>query len=415
MNPSYILGVDVAKRNVRFHLLDTQGQRRGSGSSPTTAAGLASLLGQLTPLGAPASILIVMETTGLLHVPWAEAFTARGYPVLTVNALIAHRVQPLANALRGNKTDKLDAVGLAELGRRHGAELARFRYQCEPARFGLQRLLTVHQQLRAQLTNLRKAYGSLLDGLFPELSTLLKNKIHGRRVRALLAAAPTPAALRCRRLVELQRAFGAQTDAVLAAARDSLGSAPLAAASAPALQAVLLAIANLETQLAALELSLQAQALQVVSATQLHLVRSVRGIGPKTGIKIAAYLPTRFWQPEYWQRQPSRRRAVAHLLAFMGAEPRVCESGQWKGQDRMSKRGCEPLRTALFQASFCGQRCDAELAALYAHHKAQGKPHKVCISHLMRRQTQRLIRVLQSGQIWSPVLPAKESPHALAA
>ena len=415
MNPSYILGVDVAKRNVRYHLLDTQGQRRGSGSSPTTAVGLASLLGQLTPLGAPATILLVMETTGLLHIPWAEAFTARGYPVLTVNALIAHRVQPLANALRANKTDKLDAAGLAELGRRHFAELARFRYQSEPARFGLQRLLTVRQQLRAQLTNLRKAYGNLLDGLFPELSTLLKNMIHGRRVRALLAVAPTPAALRCHRLVELQRAFGAQTDAVLAAARDSLSSATLAAASAPALQALLTAIANLETQLAALDLSLQAQTLQVVSATQLHLVRSVRGIGPQTGVKIAAYLPTRFWQREYWQSQPSRRRAVAHLLAFMGAEPRVRESGQWKGQDRMSKRGCEPLRTALFQASFCGQKCDAELAALYAHHKAQGKPHKVCISHLMRRQTQRLISVLQSGQIWSPRTPEKESPHALAA
>lgn len=415
MNPSYILGVDVAKRNVRFHLLDAQGQRRGSGSIPTTAAGLATLLGQLTALGAPATILIVMETTGLWHVPWAEALSARHYPVLTVNALIAHRIQPLANALRGNKTDKLDAAGLAELGRCHGTALARFRYQSQPARFGLQRLLTVRQQLRAQLTNLRKAYGSLLDCLFPELSTLVKRKIHGRRVRALLTTAPTPVALRSQPLARLRWAFGAQTDAVLAAARDSLSSAPLANASAPALQTLLKIIDQLESQLAALDLALQAQTLQVVSVAQLHLVRSVRGMGPQAGLKIAAYLPGRFWQPEYWQSQPSRRRAVAHLLAFMGAEPRVCQSGQWKGHDRMSKRGCEPLRTALFQASFCAQRCDAELAALYAHHKAQGKPHKVCISHLMRRQVQRLVQVLQSGQIWSPPSPRKESPHALAA
>lgn len=354
MNPAYILGVDVAKRNVRFHLLDAHGQRRFRGTSPTTTAGLTALVDQLTPVGAPATITIVMETTGLLPVPWAEALTARGYPVLAVNALVAHRVQPLANALRANKTDKLAAAGLAELGRRHAAELMRFRYQSEPARFGLQRLLTVRQQLRTQLTNLRKAYGSLLECLFPELSNLLKSKIHGRRVRAVLAAAPTPAALRVRPLVELQRAFGVQTDAVLAAARHSLGSAPLAASSAPALQTLLTAIANLEQQLAALELTVQAQTLQVVSATQLQLVCSVRGIGLKTGSKIAAYLPPRFWQREYWQGQPSRRRAVAHLLAFMGAEPRVRESGQWKGQDRMSKRGCEPLRTALFQASFCG-------------------------------------------------------------
>jgi len=415
MNAVYSLGVDVAKRNIHFHLLDPHGQRRFSGHCPATAAGWAALLDQLTPVGAPGTITVVLETTGLLHVPWAEAFTAHGYPVLAVNALVAHRVQPLRNALRANKTDKLDAAGLAELGRGHAAELGRFRYQSEPARFGLQRLVTVRQQLRAQLTNLRKAYGSLLECLFPELSPLLQTKIHGRRLRALLAVAPTPAALGARPVRELQRAVGAPAAAVLAAARDSLGSAALAAASAPALQAVLTAITNLEQQLATLEVALQAQTLQVVSAAQLQLVRSVPGIGSKTGIQIAAYLPPRFWQREYWQTQPSRRRAVAHLLAFMGAEPRVRESGQWKGQDRMSKRGCEPLRTALFQASFCGQQRDVELATLYAHHKTQGKPHKVCISHLIRRQTQRLIGVLQSGQAWSPLSPPRESTHALAA
>jgi len=203
MNPAYILGVDVAKRNVRFHLLDTRGQRRLRGTAPATAAGLAALVDQLTPMGAPATILIVLETTGLLHVPWAEALTAHGYPVLAVNALVAHRVQPLANVLRANKTDQIDAAGLAELGRQHAAELTRFRYQTEPARFGLQRLVTVRKQLRAQLTNLRKAYGSLLECVFPELSRLLQAKIHGCRLRAMLAAAPTPAALSTRPVGEL--------------------------------------------------------------------------------------------------------------------------------------------------------------------------------------------------------------------
>jgi transposase len=187
MSPSYILGVDIAKRNIRFHRADSHGARRASGSVPTTAAGLTTLLASLAPLGAPATVLVVMETTGLFHVPWAEALVARGYPVYAVNALLAHRMQPLSNALRENKTDKLDAAGLTKLGRQYGSQLERFRYHSDPARFGLQRLQALRQQVRAQLTNLRKAYVSLLDVVFPELSPLLNQKVHNRCVRALLA------------------------------------------------------------------------------------------------------------------------------------------------------------------------------------------------------------------------------------
>jgi len=415
MSPSYILGVDIAKRNIRFHLADAQGTRRASGSAPTTAAGLTALLAHLTPLGAPATVLIVMETTGLFHVPWAEALAARGYPVYAVNALLAHRIQPVSNALRENKTDKLDAAGLTELARHYAPQLERFRYHSDPSRFGLQRLQALRQQVRTQLTNLRKAYVSLLDVIFPELGALLNKKLHHHRVRALLAQAPTPAALQRRDMAELRRAFGSQTDAVLAAAGDSLAPATLASASATALQGMLSALTELETQLARLDLQLQAHAVTVVSATQLHRLRSVPGIGEKTAMTLIAHLPARFWQPEYWQQQPSRRRAVRQLLAYMGAEPRVRESGQWRGQARMSKRGCEPLRTALFQASFCGQKRDPELATIYARQKARGKKHKVCISHLMRRQTERLIWVLQTNQEWPPASPPEVPAHASAA
>ncbi len=41
MNPSYLLDLDIAKRNIRFHLADSTGQRRASGAVPATAAGLA--------------------------------------------------------------------------------------------------------------------------------------------------------------------------------------------------------------------------------------------------------------------------------------------------------------------------------------------------------------------------------------
>src|SRR2546422_6877512 len=116
--------------------------------------------------------LVLIEATGLMHLPWAEPLTVRGCTVLVLNPLLAKRLPALGNLLRENKTDPLDAHSLCEIGRLHGAELQRFRYRHDPQRFGWQRLHTVREQVRRSLTNLKKCYASLLDVVFPELSAL---------------------------------------------------------------------------------------------------------------------------------------------------------------------------------------------------------------------------------------------------
>ncbi len=82
----------------------------------------------------------------------------------------------------------------------------------------------------------------------------------------------------------------------------------------------------------------------------------------------------------------------------MGNDPRRKQSGQDEGQTKMSKRGVRSLRTALFQAAFSASQHDAELRAYYLRKRAQGKEHKVALSHLMRILTRRLVAVLRSGQ-----------------
>ena len=97
-----------------------------------------------------------------------------------------------------------------------------------------------------------------------------------------------------------------------------------------------------------------------------------------------------------------RRTAAIRLQAFMGNDPRLQESGQWKGHVKMSKRGVEPLRTAFFQAAFNASLHDPELKAFYLRKRAEGKKHEVALSHLMRILTRRLVAVLRSQQPYSP-------------
>jgi len=80
MKTDYYLGLDAAKHKVRVAL------RRGSAERlllerdlPVSAAGrreLFALLGRHLPAGA--ELLVLMEATGVLHLPWTTALAKAG-------------------------------------------------------------------------------------------------------------------------------------------------------------------------------------------------------------------------------------------------------------------------------------------------------------------------------------------------
>lgn len=386
----YSLGLDVAKRKVSYCLLDAQRHALATGTATANQPGLQQLGALLAHTGSPTQTLVVLEATGVLHLAWADALAQCGYAVVVLNPLLSKRLYSIANAIRDSKTDRIDAHSLAEIGLLHGAQLQRFRYQPDPARFAVQRLQTVREQLRHALTNQKRAYVSLLDVVFPELADLVD--VHCQRVRALLSKAATPAALRTLSVRRLRAAFAEQTDAVLAAARTSIGAETLAQASVPALQALLGGIESLESQLRQLDAELTARLAAAVDVRHIALARTVPGLGEKTVVAVLAQLPPALLQ------SASRKKAAARLQALMGNDPRLQESGQWKGQSRMSKRGNRSLRTAFFQAAFCATMHDEQLRAYYQRKRDAGKPHKVAITHVMRILTRRLVAVLMTGK-----------------
>jgi len=325
------------------------------------------------------------------------ALTRAGYAVAVINPLIARRFYPLENSLRDSKTDPIDARGLCALGLLHGEKLlGKYRFHLEPERLALQRLQTVRKALRTSLTNLKKTYTSLLDLSFPELGQLLE--VDGTGIRALLEEAPTPRAIAQKRLTTLEKDWKLRPKAarLKTLAADSLADPALAAAGAPALQTILQSIASLEGQLRALDKQIEARASQGPLAPSKALLETIPGFGPTLASKVLAYLPNEILHAG------TRRQAAARLQAFMGNEPRLQQSGQWKGQTKMSKRGVEPLRTAFFQAAFSAAQHDPELRSYYLRKRAQAKCHHLALTHLMRILTRRLVAVLRSQQPYRP-------------
>jgi transposase len=66
---------------------------------------------------------------------------------------------------------------------------------------------------------------------------------------------------------------------------------------------------------------------------------------------------------------------IGQLTAYAGLDVRICESGKWKGQSRISKRGNSHIRGALYMPALSKVRADSATGAFYERlKKKKGRP-----------------------------------------
>lgn len=388
MKKNHILGMDIAQNSAVAQLDRADGTRCWHETLPTDQTGWQQLEKLLLAQGAQwADTCVLLEATGVYHLPWAERLHTAGAEVYVLNPLLAARLHSVANALRGHKTDRVDVHRLCESGRLYADQLARFRYRPEAARQGLKQLTSARARLRTTLTNLKKSLHSHLELVFP---ALLATKLDpaSARVAAILAVAPTAGTWRVLPAAERRKLAGDKSQTLDQTCATTLADETLATACAPAMHALLAAQQALILQLDACD----AQIAPRLPVERVALIRSLPGFGERTAAVLAAYLPSSF---DGWGRP---KQITARLQAYVGMDPRLRISGNWTGQIKISKRGIAPARTALYQAAFCSLKKDPENYAYYHGLRARGKKHKSAMIDLMRKQLRRLVSVLRANQ-----------------
>ena len=132
-----------------------------------TANELSELAGLLKSLDGETRV--VMESTGNYHAPVAWLLHDAGLYVSVVNAMLVHDYGN--NSLRRAKTDKKDAVKLANYGLDHWLTLPRYVPE-EDARLMLKTCYRQYQQYSKVQTMLKNNLISLLDTAFPDANRL---------------------------------------------------------------------------------------------------------------------------------------------------------------------------------------------------------------------------------------------------
>lgn len=123
------------------------------------------------------------------------------------------------------------------------------------------------------------------------------------------------------------------------------------------------------------------------------LLKSIDGISDQTAALLLAELGT-----------ISRFENARAVVAFAGLNPRLRESGQHKGQVRISKMGSRPLRAGLYMPAISAMQHNAPIRALRMRLEKKGKVGKQIVCAAMRKLLQIAYGVLKSGQPYDPEL-----------
>jgi transposase len=117
-----------------------------------------------------------------------------------------------------------------------------------------------------------------------------------------------------------------------------------------------------------------------------QLLRSLPGIGPRTGARILAEIG-----------DGSRFASGDKLAAYAGLAPVTRQSGKSLNAETKSRRGNHRLKNAMFLAAFASLR-SPEPETFYDHKRAEGKRHNAAVICLARRRCDVILAMLRDNE-----------------
>jgi len=372
------VGIDVSKGKSMIAVMRPCGEIVLSpfevSHSPSELSALAKRLKSLD-----GETRVVMEATGNYHLPIAMALYEAGIYVSVVNAMLVHNYGN--NTLRKAKTDRKDAIKLANYGIDAWLKLPRFSPEDE-IRLQLKNCYRQYRQYSKIQTMLSNNLISLLDTVFPGVNTLFSSPVRGDGSEKWIDFIDT--FWHCSCVCGMSQSsfekkyqkwckkhhynfLSSKAEEIHMFSRDHIGVLPknetthiLIKQAVSQLKATSAALAELRKEMLRLAESLP----------EYSVVKEMFGVGPTLGPQLLAEIGDvrRFYSKKA-------------LVAFAGLDAPANDSGQIVDNHQgMSKIGSSALRRTLFLImSIYLQRSpvDEPVYQFMDKKRAEGKPYRV--------------------------------------
>ena len=322
---------------------------------------------------------IVMEATGNYHLPVASFLYDSGFYVSVVNAMLVHGYGN--NNLRRVKTDKKDAVKLANYGLDHWLTLPRYIPEDE-VRLMLKTTYRQYQQCTKVQTMLKNNLISLLDTAFLDANRLFTSPTRADGSEKWVDF--ISAFWHCECVCELsEKAFTAKyqkwckrhgynfsQDKALDIYASACGHFSVMPKNDTTKILVEQAVSQLQATSAALAALRNEMQSLAASLPEYPIVMGMFGVGPALGPQLMAEIG-----------DVRRFHSKKALVAFAGIDAPPYQSGQMEIRSRsISKRGSAVLRRTLFLVMSAILRCSPADEPVYQfmdRKRTEGKPYRV--------------------------------------
>jgi transposase len=413
--PQYVVGIDIGSATCSLcalHLDKTVAGKPFEFSN--TGAGFVVLAERLTRLApTPAGIVVGMEATARY---WENLYTflvGQGYRVVLLHPGQTHQFAQ-QRGLRA-KTDRLDATTIARLLL---SDEVRPAYVPSEEIATYRELVRMHSNLAEEGARYQLEIQSLVGVLFPELTQVFADPCRPTAL-AVLQAYPSAAALAGASVEAVlavlhqaaPRRYGRQhAQRLITLAQNSVASGVARAARALSLGILCEQLERTHAHLAQLEAELQRLLATDAGAASLS---SVEGFGLKTVALLRAELG-----------EVARFTHGDQVVAYVGLDITVKQSGKWRGQRKLSKRGSGEVRRVLYMAALRSIALEGSAFREYYQHLVEhGRAKKSALMAVMRKMLLIAYRLLKSGghydasKVWAAPKrqPAPPGEAALAA
>ncbi|ODU23663.1 MAG: IS110 family transposase [Pseudonocardia sp. SCN 73-27] len=395
-------GLDVGKSVHHACAVNRVGQRLHDKPLPNDETALTEVFTHLTGHG---RVLVVVDQPASIGALAVAVARSLGIEVAYLPGLAMRRIADLHPGQA--KTDARDAHVIADAARTMPHALRRVGTDDETLA-ELTVLAGYDDDLAAQSTRLTNRLRDALLHVHPALERLLGPRMDRGGVLDLLAAAPTPQALRDLGEDGIAAAMRARSPRLA----KTLPATILAAlvtqtVVVPGTTAFGRVIAGVAAQLREVRIERDTLAAELEDLLEAHplarVLTSMPGLGFRTALKILTIVGDGAAFP-----------TAGHLAAYAGLAPVTRRSGSSiKGETR-SQRGNHALKSALFLSAFASL-ADPTSRAYYDRKRANGKRHNAALICLARRRTDVIYAMLRDRRPYAPPSVPTLPPAAAAA
>jgi transposase len=383
------IGVDVSKESFTVCIKNPNGKTVFQGSFPQSLEGFQDFLNTVNNLSTE-PVIVGMESTSIYYLNLFSFLLENGINTVIINPSVIKNFSKLG--IRDAKSDRKDAATIAEYLLYAKPELSDKEKLSD-----LKLLSREKEKLSKELSHLKDEILRCLFNLFPELERNFN--VFSKGMLNFLLKFPSARKIRRskRKTVEYEfnKAFEGRGKKPSFTANDIIELANRSIGiDSVALEEILVTKINMlltiEEEIDKFD-KLISERIEEIQIDKIDIITSIPGIGKSLATSFICEVP----EVEMFKDGKS-------LVAFVGVDPVVRQSGQYIGKHGISKKGNRHLRRIIYLMAINVIRFEGRFKEFYLRLRARGKSYMEAVIAVANKLLRTIYAMLIHRTYYSP-------------